>query len=333
MDGFIKGWNRLSNARLEEKLSRLWTSKQLENERKFSKMRKVHEKEVRQLEKMSENQGEGTKRQLDPRALLKYEYASAPTKAKQIGHILGGLTSSYLDTFEGLDEIEKIIGARKSSHASFDKIEKKTDQNAEKSLKIKSNRKNQPATSILEDFKIAVRPQTPTIDEDTDTDVFQAALIIQKTVRGRADQIRMQRELKLNQDLIQELREQYPITPGEQSKGSTQRSENEDEQLQAEDRIEEFLSRIESDTLGKMIDYLSFELTHSVITPRAQDILELDNMERDKRREEKQNQLYSQILQVTRSTVNLYLDQLLLSTVYKAGDISSLFVKYFLGFR
>ena len=308
----------------------MWTSKQLENERKFSKMRKVHEKEVRQLEKMSENQGEGTKRQLDPRALLKYEYASAPTKAKQI---LGGLTSSYLDTFEGLDEIEKIIGARKSSHASFDKIEKKTDQNAEKSLKIKSNRKNQPATSILEDFKIAVRPQTPTIDEDTDTDVFQAALLIQKTVRGRADQIRMQRELKLNQDLIQELREQYPITPGEQSKGSTQRSENEDEQLQAEDRIEEFLSRIESDTLGKMIDYLSFELTHSVITPRAQDILELDNMERDKRREEKQNQLYSQILQVTRSTVNLYLDQLLLSTVYKAGDISSLFVKYFLGFR
>lgn len=290
-------------------------------------MRKVHEKEVRQLERMNENQGEGIKRQLDPRAMLKYEFASAPTKAKQIGHILGGLTSSYLDTFEGLEEIEKIIGARKSSPASFDKIEKKTGQNVDKSLKIKTSRQNEPAASILADFKIAVRPQTPTIDEDTDTEVFQAALIIQKTVRGRADQIRLQRELKLNQDLIQELREQYPITPAEQSKGSTQRLENQDEELHAEDRIEEFLSSIESDTLGKMIDYLSFELTHSVITPRAQDILELNQVERDKRQEEKQDQLYSQILQVTRSTVNLYLDQLLLSTVYKAGDIFSLFVK------
>ena len=258
-------------------------------------------------------------RQLDPKALLKYEYASAPTKAKQIGQMLIGLNSSYLDTFDGLDEIGKIIGGKQSQYSTLENKGKRTNHKLEdKNLKMKFSRQHQPVAAILADFKVKVRPPTPTIEDEEDIEVTQAAILIQKTIRGRAEQARMERGLKINQELINELREQYPLTEEDKSKVLAEELENKDQPLEAEERIDEFLARIEGETLGRMLDYLSFELTHSVITPRAQDILQLNEDEREKRQGEKQEKLYIQIGELTRSTVNLYLDQVLLTTVYKA---------------
>ena len=62
LDGYIKGWNRLANAKIEDRLSRLWAKKQVpsspynisltdkaEKDEKFMRLRAQHEKELRLL--------------------------------------------------------------------------------------------------------------------------------------------------------------------------------------------------------------------------------------------------------------------------------------------
>ena len=88
LDGYIKGWNRLANAKIEERLSRLWAKKQQEKEEKFAKLRKQHERELRMLAKRSQKKVDNIFRgvggaggeKLNTEDILKYEYASAPTK-------------------------------------------------------------------------------------------------------------------------------------------------------------------------------------------------------------------------------------------------------------
>lgn len=88
LEGYIKGWNRLANAKIEERLSRLWAKKQQEKEEKFAKLRKQHERELRMLAKRSQKKVDNIFRgvggaggeKLNTEEILKYEYASAPTK-------------------------------------------------------------------------------------------------------------------------------------------------------------------------------------------------------------------------------------------------------------
>ena len=80
-----QGWNRLANAKIEDRLSRLWARKQREKEEKFAKLRKQHQRELRMLATRSQKKVENIfrgvgKDKLNPEEILKYEYASAPTK-------------------------------------------------------------------------------------------------------------------------------------------------------------------------------------------------------------------------------------------------------------
>ena len=84
----VQGWNRLANAKIEDRLSRLWASKQREKEEKFAKLRKQHERELRMLAKRSKKKVENIfrgvgKDKLNAEDILKYEYASAPTKVSR----------------------------------------------------------------------------------------------------------------------------------------------------------------------------------------------------------------------------------------------------------
>ena len=81
----LQGWNRLANAKIEERLTRLWAKKQQEKEDRFAKLRKQHEKELKLLANRSQKKVENifrgvSKGKIDTEEILKYEYASAPTK-------------------------------------------------------------------------------------------------------------------------------------------------------------------------------------------------------------------------------------------------------------
>ena len=91
----LKGWNRLANAKIEDRLSRLWARKQQEKEEKFAKLRKQHERELRMLAKRSQKKvdnifrgvGGAGQDKLNTEEILKYEYASAPTKVIIIHYV------------------------------------------------------------------------------------------------------------------------------------------------------------------------------------------------------------------------------------------------------
>ena len=172
------------------------------------------------------------------------------------------------------------------------------------------------------------------MDED------QAALLIQKTMRGRAVHLRMQKGRARKGDLINEMRVENPLTLEEAKEVSKEESINiviDDNNVKVEQRLHEvrqmkaekdsreakedfinaFLDRLEGETLGKMLDYLSSELTHSAITPKARDIMNESGELQEQRKQEEQDHIFSEIVKVTQSTVDKYLDDILLQTIYK----------------
>ena len=103
----------------------------------------------------------------------------------------------------------------------------------------------------------------------------------------------------------------------------------EQESLQSkEDYINSFLDRLEGETLGRMLDYLSSELEQSATQVRARDMLDPaeagDTADTETQRQEEQEHIFAEIVKVTQSTVDRYLDTILLETVYTAAHEDTL---------
>ena len=107
-----------------------------------------------------------------------------------------------------------------------------------------------------------------------DIDEEQAALLLQKTLKGRSVQLRMLKGRARKQDLIDAMLLENPITVQDAEIVNKkviegQRAQLEQESLQSkEDYINSFLDRLEGETLGRMLDYLSQELTDSATVVR-----------------------------------------------------------------
>ena len=107
-----------------------------------------------------------------------------------------------------------------------------------------------------------------------DIDEEQAALLLQKTLKGRSVQLRMLKGRARKQDLIDAMMLENPITSQDAEIVNKkviegQRAQLEQESLQSkEDYINSFLDRLEGETLGRMLDYLSQELTDSATVVR-----------------------------------------------------------------
>lgn len=170
---------------------------------------------------------------------------------------------------------------------------------------------------------------TPTVPEEQEQeqDTVQAALLLQKTLRGRAVQLRMAKGRARKTDLIAEMRLENPLTEEEEAvvadkvqKASRQASRGAARE-EKEGFINSFLERLEGETLGRMLDYLSSELAHSAVSPQARDMLEGGAEEH---RAKEQDHIFSEIVKVTQSTVDQYLDAILLRTIYTSAHEDSL---------
>ena len=98
--------------------------------------------------------------------------------------------------------------------------------------------------------------------------------MLQKTLKGRSVQLRMLKGRARKQDLIDAMMLENPITSQDAEIVNKkviegQRAQLEQESLQSkEDYINSFLDRLEGETLGRMLDYLSQELTDSATVVR-----------------------------------------------------------------
>ena len=147
--------------------------------------------------------------------------------------------------------------------------------------------------SLLKEYRVEKqRPLTPTVQEElevqmrisaehfnrkyglcfnlqVDVDEEQAAILLQKTLKGRSVQLRLLKGRDRKQDLIDAMMLENPITSQDAEIVSkkvfdSRRAKLEQESLQSkEDYINSFLDRLEGETLGRMLDYLSQELTDS----------------------------------------------------------------------
>ena len=68
--------------------------------------------------------------------------------------------------------------------------------------------------------------------------------------------------------------------------------------LSKEDYINSFLDRLEGETLGRMLEYLSSELTDSATQPRARDMME----DTEDTRQQEQEHIFAEIVKVKTDT-------------------------------
>ena len=214
-----QGWNRLANAKIEDRLSRLWARKQREKEEKFAKLRKQHERELRMLAKRSQKKvetifrGIAGKDKLDPEEIVKYEYASAPVKARTVNQMVGAVESRYLETYQGVLALERDPG-------TLARLTLQSTATPRARPRKEGERKKPPATrlssgSLLKEFRVEkTRPETPSVLEEAELEIDeeQAALLLQKTLRGRAVQLRLMKGRARRQDQIEAMRTEHPVT-------------------------------------------------------------------------------------------------------------------------
>ena len=147
-------------------------------------------------------------------------------------------------------------------------------------------------------------------------------------MRGRAVQLRITKGRARKVDLIQEMRLEAPVTEEEEQEVAARLKEAEkvaaevEGRRNKEDNINSFLDRLEGETLGRMLDYLSSELTHSAVSPQARDMVEAEGGE--ERRGKEQDHIFGEIVKVTQSCVDQYLDSILLKTIYTTAHEDSL---------
>ena len=105
----------------------------------------------------------------------------------------------------------------------------RTPQDARKTLRSRDKKeetkkppaKSMSSASLLKEYKVEKpRPATPTVPEESEQDIDeeQAALLLQKTIKGRSVQLRILKGRDRKQDLINAMMLENPITEEDQQK-------------------------------------------------------------------------------------------------------------------
>ena len=189
-------------------------------------MRKQHERELRMLAKRSQKKVETIFRgigpdKLNPQEIVKYEYASAPVKARTVNQMVGAVESRYLDTYQGVLALERDRG-------TLGRLTLQSTATPRPRARKEEERKKPPAKSLssgslLKEFRVEkTRPETPSVVEEAEADIDseQAALLLQKTLRGRAVQLRLLKGRARRQDQIEAMRTENPVTQEDAAKVS-----------------------------------------------------------------------------------------------------------------
>ena len=258
--------------------------------------------------------------------------------------MVGSVESSYLDTYQGVLALERDKGTVGRLTLNTTATPRTRDKKEERK---KPPAKSLSSGSLLKEYRVEkTRPTTPSVEAEIDLDIDeeQAALLLGKTLKGRSVQLRLMKGRARRQDQIEAMRTENPVTEEDMAEVQSQideenRLRTERESLQSkEDYINSFLDRLEGETLGKLMDYLSLQLTDSATNERARDMAE-DTEKVELARQKEQDVIFSEIVkvnslyimhgrtecfQVTQNTVDKYLDDILLETVYTVAHEETL---------
>ncbi|XP_018533773.2 LOW QUALITY PROTEIN: cilia- and flagella-associated protein 91 [Lates calcarifer] len=263
------------------------------------------------------------------------------------------LKNHYLDTYEGLQELEAGLSAsvlkplvKRPKPKVKDRIQPPVSRAVEIMKKYKALREeNEQAARSLRFLtkkdKPVPRPVTPRVEEppEGDEEIELAVIHLQKLLRGRSIQYEMFKGKENHLELIQELRTVHALQREEQELQKADKElvitlkKQRDKQRHKTSQEEVSQARVVGAELEHLFDTLSKELIRlqeerrihafTILAERDRRLREAEESGRrqvEERRRREEDEIFRQVVQVHQETVDLYLEDIILGTLEQTAD-------------
>ncbi|XP_065598194.1 cilia- and flagella-associated protein 91 [Cyrtonyx montezumae] len=266
----------------------------------------------------------------------------------------------YLNTFAGLCELEASLpDSATKVKIKAPKPKRTTDRTGyikrsarlevelalvHQALLEKKNKVEEPKKPLLFLEKVekpVPRPPTPVLEipsiEEEEREL--AVICLQKLLRGRAIQNKMFEEKEKRLELIQELRTTHALQEDgqlllkAQEKMTRALQQHRDLKMHKLSSMESHLAREEGRALANMFDFLSKELLrlqeerriHAFVMlaeriRRMREAEESGRRQVEERQRQQEDEIFRQVIKVQQSTVDSYLEDIILSSVEKTAE-------------
>lgn len=334
---------------LQERLDRLWRHKQQEKEVRMLRIRRIHEKEIRALERKCQIKNERLRNDLCGGRFKLLEKAakshsapvhSHPPRPSRSGRGRGGSSGRPLDD-NFLEEYNSLRGLERETSKNIAGIVDKFCRPSQDTKTMsdgyvpRSQRYNHLLDSAYDDIRKTCRddfveevpaspnlhqePPTPAVsDEDREGEEDDATTFMQKHA-----------EKVLRATVSDQQKTGFSVSSDTEDSdlngvGSKQRRRRNnfdsvkivDEAESRDSQIEAFLDQIEGETLGEMMNFLSAELESNACSSNKQEKLNTGLTSTS----EEEDKIYDEMTKLTRSTVDRYLDKIILDILYKSAQ-------------
>ncbi|XP_041663807.1 cilia- and flagella-associated protein 91 isoform X2 [Cheilinus undulatus] len=337
--------NEITSKRLNQIYSKLLKDKEI----KQSKIHNDYHRSLRKLEAKRRNFGRWQGRSGN---IKKYSGSYAfPTSRRTSSN---EFKSHYLDTYEGLQELEVELSASvlkpqlekpkpkvKTTKAEIEPPVSRAVILLQKYQALKEEEQAQRTLRFLQKLEKPIsRPDTPKVEEPPEEDdETELAVELQKLLRGRSVQIEISIGKENHMELIQELRTVHALQPEEQELQKadkeltlTQKTQRDKLRHKTSQKLASQAGAVGAE-LEHLFNTLSKDLIHlqeerrihafTLLAERDRRLREAEEsgrrqLEECRRREE--DEIFRQVVQIHQDTLDLYLEDIILETVEKTAD-------------
>ncbi|XP_040004302.1 cilia- and flagella-associated protein 91 isoform X2 [Xiphias gladius] len=344
-----------------ERLNQIYSKHQKDKE---TKLHKIHNDYIRSLRKL-EAKRRNVEEKLERRGIAK-DYTASQTYAPQTRRDRftrsarnNELQSHYLDTYEGLVELEAGLSAsplkpwvkrpKPEVNIIKDMVKppvSRAEQQLMKKYKALREEENKQVTKkslrfLVKKEKPVPRPVTPRVEQppEGDEEIELAVISLQKLLRGRSIQYEMFKGKENHLELIQELRTVHALQREEQELQKADKEllitlkKQRDQNSHKTSQEEASQARVAGAELEHLFDNLSKELIRlqeerrihafTILAERDRRLREAEESGRrqlEDRRRREEDEIFRQVVQVHQETVDLYLEDIIFETLEQTAD-------------
>ncbi|KAF0311251.1 Cilia- and flagella-associated protein 91 [Amphibalanus amphitrite] len=351
--------------RVTRRLDKRWKIRVAERDTQILRIQSQYARDTRRLRRWKEHKlGQASGQQRD--IIAEYDtpgstaFAPLTRQGADIDHLRGQprrLQLPYLETRRGVETLEEVYGEQLTSP-----VIRMPDLPVSHLIEQRYSRKHLLQKELLDVHKMIKaeqelaaagtepssprflekiehpppRPVTPTVaaPDAQDCDRSQAAICLQRILRGRAVQIRMERGVERRYDLIQELRGTHALqNTAMEEKGRDQRRTLCMQRMRDDQYVDEALSRIEGATVARLLDQLSNELIrlqeerriHAFVLMaererQRREAAEAGLRQRQLRRRREMDEIFKRTMKVHQQSVDTYLEDVILESTERTAD-------------
>ncbi|XP_063229726.1 cilia- and flagella-associated protein 91-like isoform X1 [Bacillus rossius redtenbacheri] len=352
--------------RLEERLRRYRLTKEREKERKLHSIRHQHNRELRRL--AMKHQGVQRK-YVRSNVIDELADYSSELYAPQMRfgehprrrHEVIKVKKNILSQLTGEETVDSVARRRPAFDYERAAVPRKQGEMCARdarwleqvlqklhedllALRQKQTEPLPPLRLLVRLEKPLPRPETPGTEgvPDEEEQVYQAAVLLQKLIKGRAIQTLMHQGRIRCQALIDELKTTHSLTEAGMAEVAQRKLQVESLYEQRESsHMEErrrlgVVDAVQGREIGSTLDFLSSELCRLLDERRAHAFALMAERERHRReaaeagrrqaeeaRRREHDQMFAQVMKVQQDTVDLYLEDVILESVEWASEDSS----------